>query len=817
MIKIAEKHFPEILITSLIFYLFKTAFWPLTYFCLASYAVLFIVFFTRFTWNFNIKEFLKEYFSPLILSLIIILWSIDNEYFRNKIIQKDLTRLVILFSYFYFLFWNRTYLKNKLPVLYGIKLIVYTTVIISVLNLIKNLASGFIPSEILLSLNISEEMALASDYNFFSLFLLLGLVIFNYKNNSSFRLGLPRLTIYFFNILIGINILISGSRRGIIAFLILIVIYFINFWITQKKSFGRVHRRSIVFFALMFIFFLIGLLFFKISSQDKISNIVLHYGSFIGIDDKVKIDRFLWKRELQKSINGNYILTKDFFKRNPGYWIPMGADGTSLSSVITPFGKGIKILREGSLNTGGVSFYYNGPTILYYANHRYKISFKIKFLKGDINSFSVGWFVANGDGGKDFSHILSLVKNINKIDDGWYNSTSYYTFIDNQIEPSGFINSVLNNTEFIIADFELIDLDYSSRLPKFLIELDKDAKPLEWMNAINQPLTSDSNLLINSNFSSGLNYWGHDADSLKISIVNIDNTNAALIERGSGNGENWSLFYNGRHILFKKGDLYRIGFKFKPIIPGRIPFVVGFGIDEFRDSVYAKDLRPLINSLEGGWFQVYAIYRFNENYSDINFPIRYQLNNSKFYIADLSLVNLDEVSSSVLSKTNAATKPEIDGNLSNNYFFSDRVDRYLFSFELWRKYYKWYNKIAGHGFDYLKWFGEKYLKIQDSNDWPHNPFIAVLLYSGIVGLLLYFWLLYNIVSIYVRLRKTIAIAFLCFIMTFYFSFFSGSDPFDPPIMGFFVLLPFFLNAVYKNDVQSSHEILTDDKDSNHGN
>lgn len=480
----------------------------------------------------------------------------------------------------------------------------------------------------------------------------------------------------------------------------------------------------------------------------------------------------------------------------------MESAGTTLSSVITPYGKGIKIFREGSQNTGGVSLFYNGPGILYYANHTYKISFKIKFLKGDINSFSVGWFAANGDGGKNLTHLLSLVKDVEKIGDEWYSCTSYYTFIDNQIGPSGFINSVINNSEFIITDFELIDLHYSPAFPKFLIELKGDLDPLQWMNSLNRPLSSDSNLLTNSDFSSGLNYWNFNSDSVTIKIVRIDKLNAALVERGNGNGEDWSLFYKGRHILFKKGNLYQLSFKFKPVIPDKIPFVVGFGIDEMQDSIDAKNLKLYTNDIGDGWFQVFAKYKFKESYSDIRFPIRYQLNNSKFYITDLKLVNLDDALNTTLSAENVPNTHWTGDNKTLDYFFNDRKDRYLYSLELWKKEFKWYNRLFGHGFDYLKWYGEKYLKTPDSYDWPHNPFISVLLYSGICGLILYFWLLFNVVRCYIMLRRTYAVAFLCFILTFYFSFFSGGSPFDPPIMGFFVLLPFFIHSIDLKDNNS---------------
>lgn len=318
IIKGIEKYFQEILISSLVFYLFKTAFWPLTYFCIAGYILVLIIYFSRLSWKMHIKEFLTEYLSPVILSLIILLCSIYKGYYRNEIVQKDLIRLAILFSYFYFLHWNTKYLKQELPLMFGIRLVIYTTVFISVINLIKNLVIGFIPTEVMNHLKISYDMALASDYNFFSLFLLLGLVTLNYRDNAAKRLGFSFLAIHAFNIVVGINILISGSRRGIIAFLILIIVYLVNKWISQKKTLSRLYKVSSFIFGILLLLFLAGIIIYNTTSQDKITNSVLRYGSFFGINDKVKIERFLWKKKLQNSITGNYIISKDFFKRNPG-------------------------------------------------------------------------------------------------------------------------------------------------------------------------------------------------------------------------------------------------------------------------------------------------------------------------------------------------------------------------------------------------------------------------------------------------------------------------------------------------------------------
>ena len=121
-----------------------------------------------------------------------------------------------------------------------------------------------------------------------------------------------------------------------------------------------------------------------------------------------------------------------------------------------------------------------------------------------------------------------------------------------------------------------------------------------------------------------------------------------------------------------------------------------------------------------------------------------------------------------------------------------------YALKLWKTEYKWYNKIFGHGFDYYDWYAEEFFNGKSKVDYPHNPFVSVIFYSGIIGLVLYIWLLYRVFKIYIKYRKEYGVLLVCFLITFFFSFFSGSSPLDPPIMGFFMLLPFFLEYVNKD-------------------
>jgi len=49
--------------------------------------------------------------------------------------------------------------------------------------------------------------------------------------------------------------------------------------------------------------------------------------------------------------------------------------------------------------------------------------------------------------------------------------------------------------------------------------------------------------------------------------------------------------------------------------------------------------------------------------------------------------------------------------------------------------------------------------------------------------------------LYFRHINGYAVFLLLFSITFFFSFFSAGSPFDPPVMGFYMLLPFFINYV----------------------
>lgn len=137
-----------------------------------------------------------------------------------------------------------------------------------------------------------------------------------------------------------------------------------------------------------------------------------------------------------------------------------------------------------------------------------------------------------------------------------------------------------------------------------------------------------------------------------------------------------------------------------------------------------------------------------------------------------------------------------------NNFRDERTVRWKFAIKIFSKEYSWKKKIFGGGFTFLNWYGFYFLKDKTASDWPHNPFLSILLYSGILGLLLYCFFLYKVFYYYIKYIKEYPLPFIFFLITFFFAFFSSGSPFDPPIFGFFSILPFFIHYVHKRDKES---------------
>lgn len=144
-----------------------------------------------------------------------------------------------------------------------------------------------------------------------------------------------------------------------------------------------------------------------------------------------------------------------------------------------------------------------------------------------------------------------------------------------------------------------------------------------------------------------------------------------------------------------------------------------------------------------------------------------------------------------------AYKSNITLDTISNPFVADRILRWKFAYQIFMKEFSWRQKIFGGGFNFLNWYGKIFMNDKTQSDYPHNPFLHILLYSGILGLLIYCIFIYKVFYYYIKYIKVYLLLFIFFLITFFFSFFSSGTPFDPPIMGFFSILPFLIHAVHK--------------------
>jgi O-antigen ligase len=129
--------------------------------------------------------------------------------------------------------------------------------------------------------------------------------------------------------------------------------------------------------------------------------------------------------------------------------------------------------------------------------------------------------------------------------------------------------------------------------------------------------------------------------------------------------------------------------------------------------------------------------------------------------------------------------------------FASRTTRWQFAWQIFTKEYNWPKRIFGGGFNFLNWYGYYFDRDKTRSDYPHNPFLYIFLYSGIIGLLLYIYLMYKVFYYYLKYIEEYYLFFIFFLITYFFTFFSGGNPFDPPIMGFFIILPFLIHSVQK--------------------
>jgi lipopolysaccharide/colanic/teichoic acid biosynthesis glycosyltransferase len=136
-----------------------------------------------------------------------------------------------------------------------------------------------------------------------------------------------------------------------------------------------------------------------------------------------------------------------------------------------------------------------------------------------------------------------------------------------------------------------------------------------------------------------------------------------------------------------------------------------------------------------------------------------------------------------------------------------------FNFEKWKfawnLFYQqhWLKQLFGFGFKYLSQFGQHFFNDPARLDYPHNPILSAMLYSGIIGAI--FALLFLIISVHYSIIyfKKYPLFSLMLWISLFFVFFSGNSLFSVPIFLFLFSFSFLIRHQEITDLHIDYNLL----------
>jgi len=132
---------------------------------------------------------------------------------------------------------------------------------------------------------------------------------------------------------------------------------------------------------------------------------------------------------------------------------------------------------------------------------------------------------------------------------------------------------------------------------------------------------------------------------------------------------------------------------------------------------------------------------------------------------------------------------------SKNVLAGGRIDRWRFAYQYFKKEHNTYEKLFGGGFDYLQAYSITFFNDPEHMDYPHNTLISSVLYSGILGGIIY--LVFLLFSFYYgfKYRQHHGMFLIFYLLTFFFVFFSSNSHFELPLFTFLSIVPFFTHYI----------------------
>ncbi len=119
---------------------------------------------------------------------------------------------------------------------------------------------------------------------------------------------------------------------------------------------------------------------------------------------------------------------------------------------------------------------------------------------------------------------------------------------------------------------------------------------------------------------------------------------------------------------------------------------------------------------------------------------------------------------------------------------SSRILRWKYAIELYREY-PLGRKLIGSGFDYIDDYSKEFGRWHHKPDYPHNPFLSALLYSGILGLLAFVLFMTQVSYSLLKNYKEYYFYLVMFLLIATFSMISGNTFFSVKIFPAVSLLP----------------------------
>jgi len=815
---------------TILFYLLRSVLEPFKYFFLIFSGLLIISF---FLFNFSdfkgstIINFLKYTKEFQILGLFLVMGIALSEQVEILPLKALINFLGI--SVFYLIYLDY---KDHIKLIRLFKGWIVLSLLMGLLGLLKWL-------NLVLELNIgwfsyfyNYGASLVPDYNFYSLFFIISLVIYSYalyKEITKAKLLTNQVVLFIFLS----NVILSGSRRGLIVLALFLIATVFLMVYARKKERGIFVKNLFHFHVLIYSILVIFIALIPFRSKiiqnkptkSKIAVVVYRYSTIVipGISYSILFDK-LWPEtdvyisdttdwdkyatynnsvdgkienrykdlkkesrfhsEMKKNVD-NLIYNGDF-KYGLNFWTKSAPDSIKHEIISTKYGNALRVSRfEGN---GYWPLEYSGRELFYHEGITYTFRFKFRVIKGSRVPFMIGWWFNEGSG---FNNNLSY--NIKALDEEWFEYTASHKFKSNQTNLQTFMNSLQSNTIVDFADIELTCNDSLNR-PRFLDQLTN---------------LEGANLLYNSNFKNGEKFWGSKSpDPIRHDLIETEYGKAIRVTRNDGEGY-WPLAYQGRHIYYHRDLTYSFRFKFRVVEGAAAPFDIGWWIPEEEQPTHKlhKDIFPLENQ----WFECITSCKFTkDHYGDITTFMNSQEANSIIDFADIELIcndtlnrsmYADEMIDVIIALEDRRISEELDND--KGVLLSNRIERWKFANELWRTEYSILNKIFGGGFDYLDKFGQKFYPDEDRIDYPHNPIISSFLYSGIIGGIFYIYFLALSFWYFWKYRKNHMLFFILFLITFVFVFISSDTHFNVPIFAVLSLVPFITRYVVEEKVRKN--------------